>query len=383
MDLFEYQGKQFIAAYGVEVADGKLATSLEEARNNGLEIGFPCVVKAQVHAGGRGKAGGIKVAKDEAELKDIAKSILGMDIKGHVVDRLWIERACEIDKEYYVSFTLDRSARMYLLMLSSKGGVEIEEVSKLDPSAIILRHIDPIIGVDESFLKEAVQEAGIEIDAIDDMVKVLTLLYRAFVDGDADLLEINPLILDSSGKIRVLDAKVTLDDNANFRHPEWAPYLSTVEYDSREKRAKELGLNYIGLSGSIGIIANGAGLAMATLDVVNQVGGSAANFLDLGGSASADTMVAALEVINDDENVRAILVNIFGGIVRCDLVALGIREALNKVTLHSPIVIRLDGTNADLAYELLRPLVSENLRLEKTMVSAANKAVEIAQAKDC
>ncbi|MDA8117596.1 MAG: ADP-forming succinate--CoA ligase subunit beta [Actinomycetota bacterium] len=377
MDLFEYQGKQFFARYGIPTSPGGVAETVEEAVRQAVAAEFPAVIKAQVQVGGRGKAGGIKIADNEDEAGAHAQAILGMDIKGHLVKRVWVEHASDIAKEYYASYTLDRSAKLYLLMLSAKGGVDIEEVAATDPEAIVRRHIDPVKGVDREMLEEAVESAGIDPEARQGVADVLEELYRAFVEGDADLVEINPLILNTAGKVHALDAKVTLDDNAAFRHPEWAEWAKTVEYDGRERLAKERGLNYIGLSGSVGIIANGAGLAMSTLDVVNQVGGSAANFLDLGGGASADTMAAALEVINTDENVEAVLVNIFGGIVRCDEVAKGILEALNRVELRAPIVIRLDGTNSDLAREILAPHVSPRLVVEGTMLGAARRAVEI------
>ena len=377
MDLFEYQGKQFFARYGIPTSPGGVAETVEESVRQAVAAEFPAVIKAQVQVGGRGKAGGIKIAGNEEEARAHAQAILGMDIKGHLVKRVWVEHASDIAKEYYASYTLDRSAKLYLLMLSAKGGVDIEEVAATDPGAIVRRHIDPVEGVDREMLEEAVESAGIDPEARQGVADVLEALYRAFVEGDADLVEINPLILNTAGKVHALDAKVTLDDNAAFRHPEWAEWAKTVEYDGRERLAKERGLNYIGLSGSVGIIANGAGLAMSTLDVVNQVGGSAANFLDLGGGASADTMAAALEVINTDENVEAVLVNIFGGIVRCDEVAQGILEALNRVELRAPMVIRLDGTNSDLAREILAPHVSPRLVVEGTMLAAARRAVEI------
>ncbi len=377
MDLFEYQGKQFFARYGIPTSPGGVADTVDEAVRQAEAVGFPAVIKAQVQVGGRGKAGGIKIASDSSEARTFATSILGMDIKGHVVKRVWVERSSDIEKEYYASYTLDRNAKKYLLMLSAKGGVDIEEVAETDPGAIVRLHIDPVAGVTAEELAEAVEAAGIDLEARQGVVVLLEQLYRAYVEGDADLAEINPLILNTSGQVHALDAKVTLDDNASYRHPEWAEYAATVEYDGRERLAKEKGLNYIGLSGSVGIIANGAGLAMSTLDVVNQVGGSAANFLDLGGGASADTMSAALEVINTDDNVEAVLVNIFGGIVRCDEVAKGILEALSRVELRAPIVIRLDGTNADVARDILAPHVSERLIVEPTMVSAAKRAVEL------
>ena len=381
MDLFEYQGKQFFARYGIPTSPGGVAETPEEAVRQAVAAGFPAVIKAQVQVGGRGKAGGIKIAANEEEALAHAQAILGMDIKGHLVKRVWVEHASDIAKEYYASYTLDRSAKLYLLMLSAKGGVDIEEVAVTDPEAIVRRHIDPVSGADREMLEEAVEASGIDAEARQGVAEILEALYRAFVEGDADLVEINPLIFNTAGKVHALDAKVTLDDNATYRHPEWAEWAKTVEYDGRERLAKERGLNYIGLSGSVGIIANGAGLAMSTLDVVNQVGGSAANFLDLGGGASADTMAAALEVINTDENVEAVLVNIFGGIVRCDEVAKGILEALNRVELAAPLVIRLDGTNSDLAREILAPHVSPRLMVESTMLGAARRAVDIVNEK--
>ena len=377
MDLFEYQGKQFFARYGIPTSPGGVADDVEEAVRQADAAGYPAVIKAQVQVGGRGKAGGIKIANNAAEARTYAEAILGMDIKGHLVKRVWVEHSSDIVKEYYASYTLDRNAKKYLLMLSAKGGVDIEEVAATDPEAIVRVHIDPVEGVSRQVLAKAVEASGIDLEARQGVVDLLEKLYLAYVSGDADLAEINPLILNSAGQIHALDAKVTLDDNATYRHPEWAEYAATVEYDGRERLAKEKGLNYIGLSGSVGIIANGAGLAMSTLDVVNQVGGSAANFLDLGGGASADTMSAALEVINTDENVEAVLVNIFGGIVRCDEVAKGILEALSRVELKAPMVIRLDGTNADLAREILAPHISDRLVVEPTMVSAAKRAVEL------
>ncbi len=381
MDLFEYQGKQFFARYGIPTSPGGVAETPEEAVRQAVAAGFPAVIKAQVQVGGRGKAGGIKIAANEEEALAHAQAILGMDIKGHLVKRVWVEHASDIAKEYYASYTLDRSAKLYLLMLSAKGGVDIEEVAVTDPDAIVRRHIDPVSGADREMLEEAVEASGIDAEARQGVAEILEALYRAFVEGDADLVEINPLIFNTAGKVHALDAKVTLDDNATYRHPEWAEWAKTVEYDGRERLAKGRGLNYIGLSGSVGIIANGAGLAMSTLDVVNQVGGSAANFLDLGGGASADTMAAALEVINTDENVEAVLVNIFGGIVRCDEVAKGILEALNRVELVAPLVIRLDGTNSDLAREILAPHVSPRLMVESTMLGAARRAVDIVNEK--
>jgi len=342
--------------------------------------GYPVVVKAQVKVGGRGKAGGIKLANDADEVRRHAGAILGMDIRGHTVHRLWVEHASDIAKEYYASFTLDRAAKKHLGMLSAEGGVEIEEVAATNPGAIARLHIDPLRGLDEHTALRWVAEARLDEEAQAPAAELLVSLYRCFVEGDCDLAEINPLILTTDGRVHALDAKVTLDDNAKFRHPEWEEYAATETEDPREMMAKEKGLNYIGLSGDVGIIANGAGLAMSTLDVVTQVGGKAANFLDIGGGANADVMSAALEVINADPSVRAIFVNIFGGITRVDEVAKGVIEALGRVDLRSPIVLRLDGTNAEEGRALLAPRLSDRLLAAPTMLEAARQVVALAAA---
>jgi succinyl-CoA synthetase beta subunit len=378
LDLFEYQGKKFFSAYGIPTSEGDVTENVEEAVSIARRVGFPAVVKAQVQVGGRGKAGGIRLVGTEDEAREAASAILGMDIKGHLVRRVWIEHASDIAKEYYVSVTLDRGAKDHLIMVSSQGGVEIEEVAASNPDAIKRLHVNPIDGLKEAEAKKIVVEAAIDEAAQAGVVDVLLKLYRAYVEGDADLVEINPLILTTSGKVHALDAKVTLDDNAAFRHPEWDDFRATQELDGREKLAKEKHLNYIGLEGSVGIIANGAGLAMSTLDVVNQVGGKAANFLDLGGGAGADVMAAALEVINTDENVRSVLINVFGGITRCDQVAKGIVDALSRVDIKSPLVVRLDGTNAQEGRKILEDFKSEKVVVEATMIGAARRAVELA-----
>jgi succinyl-CoA synthetase beta subunit len=381
VDLFEYQGKQYFARYGIPVSPGAVADTAEEAVAAADRLGYPVVVKAQVQVGGRGKAGGVRLAATPEEVAAHAAAILGMDIKGHVVRRLWIERASEIAAEYYASFTLDRAARLHLAMVSARGGVDIEQVAAEDPTAIARLHVDPVDGLDPSAARGLVEEAGLDPAAREQAAEILGALYRCYVEGDADLVEVNPLVLTPDGQVRALDAKVSLDDDAAFRHPEWAEFAFATELDERERLAREKGLNYIGLDGSVGIIANGAGLAMSTLDVVNQVGGAAANFLDIGGGANAEVMAAALEVITADPRVRAILVNIFGGIVRCDDVARGILAALERVRLGAPLVIRLDGTNAAEAREILAPHRSDRLLLEPTMLGAARRAVEIAKGR--
>ncbi len=374
MDLLEYQGKQYLSRWGVPVPEGRLCLSEEDALQAARSLGLPVVVKAQVRTGGRGKAGGIRLAGSEEEVAVAASEILGLSIRGHVTKRLWVEKALRGAKEHYVSFTLDRSGRGYLAMAAAPGGMDIEEVARQDPKAVITRRLDPNGGFGEADARSLMQEAGVAGEAWE----VVERLYACFVEGDCDLVEVNPLGVLPGGRVLAMDAKVILDDNASFRHPEWADFELPGEMDPRELAARQRGLNYIGLEGTVGIVANGAGLAMATLDVVAQVGGRAANFLDVGGGASAQVMTAALEVVDSDPSVRAILVNIFGGITRCDEVAAGILEALEKVSLRSPLVLRLDGTNADQARRMIEPVLSERLRLAPTMLEAARTAVALA-----
>ncbi len=379
MDLFEYQGKQYFARYGIAVSPGDVADTVDEAVAVAGRVGLPAVVKAQVKVGGRGKAGGVKVAATMDEVRQYAGDILGLDIKGHVVKRLWIERASDIAREYYASFTLDRANKCHLGMLSARGGIEIEVVAQEDPDALSLLSIDPTVGLDLEGARRWVQAAQLDEVAREGAAQLLVALYQCFTRGDCDLAEINPLVLTPDDRVHALDAKVTLDDNAAFRHPEWDEFRWDEFEDPREKMARERGLNYIGLEGTVGIIANGAGLAMSTLDVVSQVGGAAANFLDIGGGANADVMAAALEVINADPQVRSIFVNIFGGITRVDDVARGVLEALGRVTIAAPIVLRLDGTNAPEGRAILAPNLGERLVLEPTMIDAARRAVTFAK----
>jgi succinyl-CoA synthetase beta subunit len=381
MDLFEYQGKQYFAKYNIPVSAGGVAHTVEEALVEAEKALYPVVVKAQVQVGGRGKAGGIKLANNAEEVRLHAGNILGMDIKGHLVKRVWIEHASDIAEEYYASFTLDRAAKQHLLMLSAQGGVEIEVVAERDPSAIVKLHINPIEGLSLATARQASVDAKIPAQALDGIADMLVKLYECFTKGDCDLAEINPLILKPTGEVHALDAKVSLDANAAFRHPEWEEYAATEELDAREQLAREKGLQYIGLDGTVGIIANGAGLAMSTLDVVNQVGGSAANFLDIGGGANAELMTAALEVINSDAKVKSILINIFGGITRGEEVAKGIVEAVKRVSLRAPIVIRLDGTNAEEGRKILADagIPDSQLTSRPTMLEAARAAVALAK----
>jgi succinyl-CoA synthetase beta subunit len=378
LDLYEYQGKQFFARYGIPVSPGEAVTTVADAVAAAERIGYPVVVKAQVQVGGRGKAGGIKLASDADETRTHATNILGMDIKGHTVETLWIELASDIAEEYYASFTLDRSAKKHLGMLSAQGGVEIEAVAAEDPDAIAKIWVDPIDGLTEEQARAWVEGAKLNPQATEGAVDILLELYSAYVEGDADLVEINPLILKPTGEVHALDAKVTLDGNSTFRHPDYEEYEATQVRDEREQVAHDKGLQYVGLDGFVGIIANGAGLAMSTVDIVSQVGGDPANFLDIGGGASAEVMAGALEVINNDPKVRSIFINIFGGITKGEEVANGIVTALGRVQIDVPIVIRLDGTNADLGREILEPHLSDKLQMQPTMVDAAETAVALA-----
>jgi succinyl-CoA synthetase beta subunit len=378
VDLFEYQGKQLFARYDIPVSEGEAVTDVEAAVSAANRIGYPVVLKAQVQVGGRGKAGGVKLASNEAEAREHATSIIGLDIKGHVVHILWVEKASDIAEEYYASFTLDRAAKKHLGMLSAQGGVEIEVVAEKDPDAIAKIWVDPVEGLTEEACREWVLRAGLNPTAVDGAVDILGKLYVAYTEGDADLCEINPLILTPDGRVHALDAKVTLDDNAVFRHPDYEQYDSSQVRDEREQAAHDKGLQYVGLDGYVGIIANGAGLAMATVDIVSQVGGEAANFLDIGGGANAEVMTGALEVINNDPKVRSIFINIFGGITKGEEVANGIVEALKRVEIKAPIVIRLDGTNADEGREILKPHLNDKLQMQPTMLEAARAVAALA-----
>jgi succinyl-CoA synthetase beta subunit len=378
LDLFEYQGKQFFARYGIPVSPGEAVTTVDDAVAAAEKIGYPVVVKAQVQVGGRGKAGGIKLADSADDVRTHAGNILGMDIKGHTVETVWIELASDIAEEYYASFTLDRSAKKHLGMLSAQGGVEIEAVAEENPDAIAKVWVDPVDGLTEEQARAWVAAAELNPQATEGAVDILLKLYNAYVEGDADLVEINPLILKPTGEVHALDAKVTLDGNSLFRHEDYATYEATQVRDEREQAAHDKGLQYVGLDGFVGVIANGAGLAMSTVDIVNQVGGEPANFLDIGGGASAEVMAGALEVINNDPKVRSIFINIFGGITKGEEVANVIVTALGRVQIDVPIVIRLDGTNADLGREILEPHLSDKLQMQPTMVSAAETVVALA-----
>ena len=380
MDLLEYQGKQLLRRHGVPVPEGVHATSLEEATQGAADIGYPCVIKAQVLIGGRGKAGGIKVAKDADEAEQHAKAILGMTIRGLTVHELWIEEASDIAAEYYASIVFDRSARAPLVMLSTKGGMDIEEVADSDPDAIARLHVDPLLGFQDFHGRRLAFEAGVDADVVRPVGVLLAKLYDAFIAEEAMLLEVNPLIVTSEREVRALDAKVTLDDNSLFRHTDNAALRDPSAEDPQEQMAKERGLTYVKLDGDIGILGNGAGLVMSTLDVVAQAGGSPANFLDAGGGSKADAIVSAVEVILSDSKVKAVLFNIFGGITRCDEVARGLIEAFATVKPDVPFVVRLHGTNDKEGRRLLAEAELPNVHVEQTMLDAA--ALVVALAKD-
>src|ERR687889_279607 len=353
MDLVEYRGKQLFARHGVPVPSGSPATTVEEAVAAADEIGYPCVVKAQVQIGGRGKAGGIKVASDRQEAEEHAQAILGMDIRGHTVHEVWIEAASDIAAEYYASIVFDRAAKRPLVMLSTQGGMDIEEVAERDPDAIARLHVDPLLGFQDFHARRLAFEAGVDGDVVRPIGALLSKLYDAFVAEEAMLVEVNPLIVTGDRRVIALDAKVTLDDNALFRHAENAELRDVSGEDPQERMARERGLTYVKLDGNVGILGNGAGLVMSTLDVVAQAGGSPANFLDAGGGAKAEEITSAVEVILSNQNVSAVLFNIFGGITRCDEVAKGLIEAFAQVKPTVPFVVRLNGTNEEEGQRLL------------------------------
>jgi succinyl-CoA synthetase beta subunit len=378
MDLLEYQGKQLFARHGVPVPAGSPATTVEEAVAAADEIGYPCVVKAQVQIGGRGKAGGIKVATDRTEAEAHAEAILGMDIRGLTVHEVWIEAASDIAAEYYASIVFDRAAKRPLVMLSTQGGMDIEEVAASDPDAIARLHVDPLLGFQDFHARKLAFGAGVDADVVRPLGALLTKLYDAFVAEEAMLVEVNPLIVTGDRQVMALDAKVTLDDSSLFRHSDNAALRATKDEDPQEQMARERGLTYVKLDGNVGILGNGAGLVMSTLDVVAQAGGSPANFLDAGGGSKAEAITSAVEVILSNPNVTAVLFNIFGGITRCDEVAKGLIEAFEQINPSVPFVVRLDGTNDKEGRELLAQANLPNVHTESTMLGAAERVVELA-----
>jgi succinyl-CoA synthetase beta subunit len=378
VDLYEYQGKQLFARFGIPVSDGVVATTPEEARKAAEQLGGRVVVKAQVLVGGRGKAGGIQLAAtpDEAEAK--AGQVLGLDIRGHVVRKLWIERASDIEREYYFSITFDRGAKKPLLMLTTQGGVDIEQVAAETPDKLARLHLDPLTGFLPFHARRLCFAAGIPAEETQQVSQIMEKAYRAFIETDAMLVEINPLIVTPDGIVRALDSKYTVDDNALYRHPDIAAMRDVQAADPQEQMARERGVNYVKLDGDIGILGNGAGLVMSTLDVVALAGGRPANFLDVGGGAQADEIVTAMEVLLSDDKVRAVLFNVFGGITRCDEVARGVLAALERLDVAVPLVVRLDGTNDVEGRKLLADAAPPNVHVEQTMLGAAARVVELA-----
>ncbi|MEA2306212.1 MAG: succinyl-CoA synthetase beta subunit [Solirubrobacteraceae bacterium] len=379
MDLLEYQGKQLFARQGIPVPAGKPARTVEEAVAAADEIGYPCVVKAQVKIGGRGKAGGIKVANDRAEAREHAEAILGMDIKGFTVHEVWVEGASEIAAEYYASIIFDRSAKQPLVMFSTKGGMDIEAVAEEDPDAIATLHVDPLIGFQDFHGRRLAFEGRVDADLVRPVGAFLKALYDTFVAEEAMLVEVNPLIVTPERTVAALDAKVTLDDNALFRHKENAELRDPSAEDPQEQMAHERGLTYVKLDGDIGILGNGAGLVMSTLDVVAQYGGAPANFLDAGGGSKAEAITSAVEVILSDDKVKAVLFNIFGGITRCDEVANGLIAAFEQISPTVPFVVRLDGTNDVEGRRILAEAQLPNVHTATTMNEAAEKVVALAK----
>jgi succinyl-CoA synthetase beta subunit len=378
VDLLEYQGKQLFAKHGIPVPEGKHVVAPRDARAAAEELGFPVVVKAQVQIGGRGKAGGIKIAKDAGEAEAHAEAILGMDIKGLTVHELWIEHASDIAAEYYAAVVFDRGAKKPLVMLSSMGGMDVEQIADEHPEAIARLHVDPLVGFLPFHGRRLAYDSGIDADVMRPIGSMLAKLYDAFVSLDATLVEVNPLIVTGEREVVALDAKVSVDDNALGRQPDVAEMRNPSAEDPQEQMAKERGVTYVKLDGDIGILGNGAGLVMSTLDVVAQAGGKPANFLDVGGGAKAEEIVQALEVLLSDEKVSAVLFNIFGGITRCDEVANGILQALDQIEVKVPIVVRLDGTNDEEGRAILAAADAPQLHPAKTMLEAADRVVELA-----
>ena len=384
MDLLEYQGKQLFAKHGISVPSGEVAETVEEAVAAAERIGYPCAIKAQVLIGGRGKAGGIKIAQNAEEARAHADAIIGMDIVGphgegpFKVHRVWIEGGSDIASEYYASVILDRGEKKLLTMISSQGGMDIEAVAAETPEKLIKRHIDPTRPYTAAAARPIVDEAGLDEDVREQVADVVAKLAAVASGEDATLIEVNPLIVTNDRQVVALDAKVTIDGNALFRHEDLAGSEAADEEDPQEAMAKEKGLTYVKLDGNVGILANGAGLCMSTLDVVAQAGGAPANFLDAGGGSKAEAIVDALTVITSDAKVTAILFNIFGGITRCDEIAKGIVTASGEIDLKVPLVVRLDGTNSEEGLRILAEAGLENLHQETTMLGAARRVVELA-----
>ena len=379
MDLYEYQGKELLRHYDLETLPGVVAGTPEEAGRAAEKLGGTVAIKAQVLTGGRGKAGGIKVVSSPREAEEAAGMILGMDIRGHTVRRVYVEGGAEIDREFYLSITVDRSAKQPLILFSTEGGVDIEEVAETKPEAIVRVHVDPLVGLLPYQVREIVFAAGLEGDAAKGVGRTLTHLYEAFKGLDASLVEINPLVVTNDGRVLTLDAKVTVDNSSLYRHKDIAELHDVEAADPHEQRALEVGLQYVKLDGDIGILGNGAGLVMSTLDVVAQAGGEPANFCDVGGGADAEEISIALDIVTSNEQVRSVLFNIFGGITRGDEVARGLLAAIERTGITIPIVVRLDGTNAEEGRRILSENTPQNVHTEETMLDAARRAVELAR----
>ena len=378
MDLYEYQGKELLRRFDVETLEGSVATTPEEARAAAEQLGGPVAVKAQVLTGGRGKAGGIKVVEEPEDVQEAARQILGMDIRGHKVRRVLVEAGVEISTEMYLSVMVDRAAKKPLILFSSEGGVDIEEVAERNPEAIVRIYVDPLLGLLPYQVRELTFSAGLEGDVAKGVGRTLSNLYRAFSESDASLVEINPLVATSDARVLALDAKVTVDNSSLFRHRDIADLHDVDAADPEEQRALEASLQYVKLDGDVGILGNGAGLVMSTLDVVAQAGGEPANFCDVGGGANAEMISEALDIVTANKQVKSVLFNIFGGITRGDEVARGLLEALERSEIDLPIVVRLDGTNAEEGRQILAQNTPENVFAEETMLDAARKAVELA-----
>lgn len=379
MDLYEYQGKELLKSHGLQTLEGSVAETPEEAREAAEKIGGTVAVKAQVLTGGRGKAGGIKVVDSPEEAEEAAEQILGMDIKGYTVRRVYVEGGADIESEMYLSIMVDRGEKKPLILFSTEGGVDIEQVAEENPDAIVRVYVDPLVGLLPYQVREIVFNSGLEGDAAKGVGQVIQKLYKAFRETDASLVEINPLVLTEDGEVLTLDSKVTIDNDSLFRHEDISGGQDEGSADPQEQRAQEAGLQYVKLDGDVGILGNGAGLVMSTLDVVAQAGGEPANFCDVGGGADADTISEALDIVTSNEKVNSVLFNIFGGITRGDEVARGLLSALEDSEVSVPIVVRLDGTNAREGREILQENTPENVYTEETMLDAARKAVELAE----
>ena len=378
MDLLEYQGKELFKKHGVPVPEGQHAATVAEAVEAAERLGYPVVIKAQVQIGGRGKAGGIKLAGDREEAEQHAEAILGMDIRGLTVHELYVEKASRIAEEYYAAIVLDRGAKKPMAMLSRTGGMDVEEIAAEDPTAMATLHVDPLLGFTEFQGRRLAFESGVAADVVRPVGSLLSGLYAVFVEEDATLVEVNPLLVTEDREVVALDAKVTIDGNAVYRHPDTAAFRNPSAEDPQEQMAKERGLTYVKLDGNVGILGNGAGLVMSTLDVVAQAGGKPANFLDAGGGAKAEEITNAVEVILSDPKVTAVLFNIFGGITRCDEVARGLVAAFSQIEVKVPFVVRLDGTNDEEGRRILSEADLPNVEVEKTMLGAAERVVELA-----